>query len=456
MNREDLFNKFLQRALTRAEAEELKALLRNDPAAGRALVEHVNEASLLVRVASQRPALGPVTGDIVELPAARTDAAPIGRPSRWRSAAIAASLAALAVAAWFLLPLRPQLQATVGMTLGEVTILRGSGSLPAETGLRLQQGDVVQTGPNSRATVVFDGEATRAELQSDALAKFTLSRLGKRIELSQGSIEATVAPQPSSRPMLLSTLHAEAKVLGTRLLLASEVSSTRLEVNEGAVQFTRRNDGQSLLVRNGFTATASPNIEFSLRPFLPSPWASKDIGTVGLKGQARFDGIAFRLRGAGQDTCCTKDQFHFAYQPLEGDGEISACLREVEFTDPEAKAFVMIRQTLQTASPQISLGATASGGLELEHRARKESRIERVGWTPGPCWVRVARRGDVLSAYKSTDGSNWVEVGSRTNQMPKRVYIGLGVTSYNHTALSGSVIDRVNVAHLSAPPPPPK
>ena len=457
MNREELFDKFLQRSLTQAEAAELKRLLKSDPQAGRALVEHINEASLLVRVASQMPGVLPATGEIVELATAREATAENGRRlSRWRTVAMAASFAVLAVAAWFVLPLRPELQAAIGMTSGEVTILRGTGSLPAEANLRLQQGDIVQTGPNSRATVVFDGEATRTELQSDAQAKFTLSRYGKRIELSQGSIEATVAPQPSNRPMMLSTLHAEAKVLGTRLLLASEVSSTRLEVNEGKVQFTRRNDGQSLLVRTGFTATASPNTEFSLRPFLPSPWASKDIGAVGLKGQARFDGVAFRLRGAGQDTCCTKDQFHFVYQILEGDAEISACLREIEFTDPEAKAFVMIRQALQTASPQISLGATASGGLELEHRARKESRIERVGWTPGPCWVRVARRGDVLSAYKSTDGSNWVEVGSKTNQMSRRVYIGLGVTSYNHAALSGSLFDHVNVAHLSAPAAPPK
>jgi ferric-dicitrate binding protein FerR (iron transport regulator) len=452
MNREELFDKFLQRSLTPAEADELKALLKNDPQAGRAFFEHVNEASLLVRVASQMPGVLPVTGEIVELAAAREGASRTARRAfRWKTVVMAASLAALAVAAWFFLPLRPELQAAIGMISGEVTILRGSDSLPGETNLRLQQGDLIQTGPNSRAVVVFDGETTRAEVQPEALAKFTLSMRGKRIELSQGSIEITAAPQPANRPMVLSTLHAEAKVLGTRLLLASEVSSTRLEVSEGKVQFTRRNDGQSLLVRNGFTAIASPNIEFSLRPFLPSPWTSKDIGAVGLKGQARFDGVAFRLRGAGQDTCCTKDQFHFVYQILEGDGEISACLREIEFTDPEAKAFVMIRQSLQTASPQISLGATASGGLELEHRARKESRIERVGWTPGPCWVRVARRGDVLSAYKSTDGSNWVEVGSKTNQMPKRVYIGIGVTSYNHAALSGSLFDRVNVANLSPP-----
>lgn len=448
MNREELFDKFLQRSLSRAEAEELKTLLKTDPKAGRALVEHINEASLLVRVASQMPGALPAGSEMVELPASGQAAGDARRPVHWKSLALAASVMLLAAAAWYLLPLQPELQAAIGMASGEVTILRGGGSLPGETNLRLQQGDVIQTGPNSHATVVFDGEATRTELQPDAAAKFTLSRRGKRIELSQGAIEATVAPQPAGRPMLLSTLHAEAKVLGTRLLLASEVSSTRIEVNEGSVQFTRRNDGQSLLVRNGFTAIASANSEFSLRPFLPAPWASKDIGAVGLKGKARFDGVTFRLRGAGQDTCCTKDQFHFVYQPLEGDGEISACLRQVEFTDPEAKAFVMIRQTLQTASPQISLGATASGRLELEYRARKESRIERVGWTPGPCWLRVARRGERLTASKSDDGSNWIELGSRTNSMPNRIYVGLGVTSYNHAALSGSLFDRVQVSQL--------
>jgi len=454
MNREELFDRFLQRSLSRADAEELKALLRDDAAAGRALVEHINEASLVVRVGSQLQSMPAASAEMIDLDSVRrTSGLAPRRAVAWKWVALAACLAALALVAWWLFPFAPTLHATVVASNGEVEVLRGDKSITAEGGLHLQQDDIVQVAPQARAVVMFDGAAARAVLHSGAQAKFSSSRHGKRVELFQGALEATVAPRPKGRPMILSTLHAEARAVGTRFLLASEVSSTRLEVSDGAVEFTRRTDGQSLLVQRGFGATASPNTEFSAQPFLPAPWHSQDIGAVGLRGQARYDGAAFRVRGAGQDTCSTKDQLHFVYETLEGDGEIRACVREVEFTDPEAKAVLMVRQSLKTASPQVSLGLLASGGLELEHRARTESHLERGGHTGAPSWLRLLRQGDVITAYHSGDGTNWTSLGAHTVHLPARVYIGLGVTSFNHAALSTALFDEVNVTQLAAAPP---
>jgi hypothetical protein len=454
MNRDDLFDKFLQRSLTRVEAEELKALLKNDPSAGRALVEHINETSLLVRVGSQLQAVPAIGDEIIGL----HQADPVSKRPRWsfpawRWAALAAGLAILATAAFLLFPAAPPFKATIASLNGEATILRGTQSIPAELGLALQHGDIVETTPKSRIVVVFDGEATRAELQGEAQARFTVSRQGKRLELTKGAVEATVAPQKPSRPMTLATLHGEVKAAGARFLLASEISSSRLEVSEGSVDFLRHPDGQSLLVKNGFTATASPNIEFCARPFLPDSWSSGDIGAVRLRGQALFDGSAFRVRGAGQDTCCKKDQLHFVYQILEGDGEIRARVREIEFADPESKATLMIRGSLKAASRQVSVGVTASGGLEVEFRTGGESRIERAGWSAAPSWLRLLRQGREITAYKSADGTNWTQVGTSPMHLAGRAYVGLGVTSFNHAALSTSLFDQVTVERSSHPPP---
>jgi ferric-dicitrate binding protein FerR (iron transport regulator) len=450
MNRDDLFDKFLQRSLNRVEAEELKALLKNDPSAGRALVEHVNEASLLVRVGSQLQAVPAIGEERIELHSAN----PLPSRSRWGLpgwgwGALAACLAVFAAAGFLLLRAAPAFRATIASLSGEATILRGTQSIPAEIGFPLQQGDIVETMAKSRVVVVFDGEATRAELQSEAQARFTVSRKGKRLELTKGALEATIAPQKNSPPMTLATLHAEVKAAGTRFLLASEISSTRLEVSEGAVEFKRHPDGQSLLVKNGFTATASPNTEFCARPFLPDAWSSGDIGAVRLRGQALFDGSAFRVRGAGQDTCCQKDQLHFVYQILEGDGEIRARVREIEFADPESKATLMIRGNLKAASRQVSVGVTASGGLEVEFRTSGESRIERAGWSAAPSWLRLLRRGREITAYKSADGTNWTQVGTQSMHLTGRAYVGLGVTSFNHAALSTSLFDQVTVERLN-------
>jgi hypothetical protein len=338
------------------------------------------------------------------------------------------------------------MQATLLLSSGEVTLLRAGKSLPAEPGLHLQAGDVLQTAPQARGVVALENEGSRVELLGGSQCQFKTARRTRRVELTQGSLEATVVPQAKGRPLLFCTLHAEARGNGSRFVMASEISSTRLEVGDGTMEFTRRSDGESVQVRKGFTAVASPNVEFAVRPFLPDPWRSQDIGAVGLRGRASFDGQSFRVRGAGQDTCCRKGQFHFTHQSLEGDGEIIARVREIEFTDPEAKAMLMVRQTLRTASPQVSIGVTAAGGLEVEQRAKVDSQLQREGQAWPPSWLRLVRRGLVIRAYSSDNGSDWTPVGTYTNGMAGRVYIGLGVTSYNHAALSTAVFDQVRLS----------
>src|SRR5688572_31696354 len=206
MNREELFDKYLQRSLTRTEAEELKKLLKSDPSAGRELVEHINEAGLMVRVGSQMQSMPPTVEDIMDLPAAEptlqgaADVPPSVRlplPARRRQhlIALAACLTILATAAWFFFPAAPPLRATIAAVAGEANLVRGSKTIPVEVGHHLQQGDTIQTSPQSKATIVFDGEATRAELQGAATVTFSTSRRGKRVDISEVALDAVVAPQ---------------------------------------------------------------------------------------------------------------------------------------------------------------------------------------------------------------------------------------------------------------------
>jgi hypothetical protein len=77
---------------------------------------------------------------------------------------------------------------------------------------------------------------------------------------------ADVAKQPAEKSMILRTPQAEVAVLGTRFTLAAEKESTRLQVEEGAVRFTRTEDRQSIEVRSGYQAVAAPNT-----PLAPAP-----------------------------------------------------------------------------------------------------------------------------------------------------------------------------------------
>ena len=62
-----------------------------------------------------------------------------------------------------------------------------------------------------------------------------------------------------------------------------------------------------------------------------------------------------------------------------------------------------------------------------------------------PYWVRLARKGDTITAYKSADGVNWTQTGSDRFKMGKRIYVGLGVSSWNNSQLATSIFDNVKV-----------
>jgi hypothetical protein len=335
-----------------------------------------------------------------------------------------------------------------------VTVLRGFKPMAWTRDMAVRSGDQIQTSSGGGATVVFLKEPTRLELQGSTYLRLESTDDGKRLELRQGVITVKAAPQPKGQPMVVTTPHGEAKVLGTEFLLAVTAQSSRLEVLGGTVQFASRDDGRAVVVNGGFFATAAKGVELSARSLLPGPWHSQDIGDVGLPGVARLDGNRCTAKGAGRNSCKTKDQFHFVYQPLEGDGEIIARVVDLEMSRPGARAGVVMRESLKTSAPHAFLFLRPGGVIEFERRPKIESKTARVGSETAPGWVKLARQGDVITAYTSPDGLAWSEAGSETIRMQPRICIGLGVTSWDNSALATSVFDHVSA--LTAAPPDPK
>jgi PA14 domain-containing protein/FecR-like protein len=68
------------------------------------------------------------------------------------------------------------------------------------------------------------------------------------------------------RPMLIRTAQAQARVLGTSLEISSETNSTRLEVFEGKVRFTRTSDQAAVDVTAGHYAVTAPRYELAALP----------------------------------------------------------------------------------------------------------------------------------------------------------------------------------------------
>jgi hypothetical protein len=152
MNHEELFDKFLQRTLTREESAQLKALLKDNPEAGRSFVEHVGETSLLIRVGSQLPpAPERLAAEVVATPLPSLMARLTRVNWKWAAAAVF-GVATLATAGWFAFRPAPEFHATVIATSGDVRIVRDVASIAAEPGLPLRQGDILRVDPRRAAS----------------------------------------------------------------------------------------------------------------------------------------------------------------------------------------------------------------------------------------------------------------------------------------------------------------
>src|SRR5512145_128603 len=105
------------------------------------------------------------------------------------------------------------------------------------------------------------------------------------------------------------------------------------------------------------TATFT-NVSAGSAAALPSPWTNRDIGAPTVAGRASHAAGTFTVTGAGADIWHSSDQFHFAYQPVQGDTEIVARVASFQGPDSWSKAGVMIRESMTGNSPNVFVAAT--------------------------------------------------------------------------------------------------
>jgi hypothetical protein len=182
---------------------------------------------------------------------------------------------------------------------------------------------------------------------------------------------------------------------------------------------------------------------------LPSGWSDGDVGSVGVAGSAGYSNGTFTVAAAGAGIYNSADAFHFVYQSLLGDGSIVARLVSLQGGSSFEAAGVMIRGTLDAGSVNAK-----TADWRFYNEIYFDVRTVAGGSTsePGvvsatlPYWVKATRSGNSFSSYTSSDGVNWVQLGtSQTISMGQTVYVGLAVTSGSTTALATATFDNVSV-----------
>lgn len=190
-----------------------------------------------------------------------------------------------------------------------------------------------------------------------------------------------------------------------------------------------------------FGASAPPSSS------LPSGQSSADIGSPAIRGTASFSNGRYTIEAAGADIWNYADQFHYVYQPVTGDVEVLAQVVSLTAADQWSKAGVMIRESLAANSPHAMALTSVGRGYAFQRRAATGSYSEHTSGGSGtaPGWVRLVRKGDLISAYRSADGNTWTSMGTDTIPMNETVYVGIAVTSHNVSAATTAAVESLRI-----------
>lgn len=203
-------------------------------------------------------------------------------------------------------------------------------------------------------------------------------------------------------------------------------------------------------------AWAGASIPFSTAGVLPEGWQASQVGFEQRPGGgAHFADGVFTVRGSGRDIAEGSeplDHFQFAYQNLDGDGEIKARVATAEVKTREPKIGVMVREKLEGGSKNVALLLLPRVGVRLSARAEEgKGSASKVNASvkAAPCWVKLVRSGNTFTGFVSQDGNQWDAVGGPvTVEMGPKVFAGLAVTSgsRDESRLHTSAFEQVSVS----------
>ncbi|MDB5049113.1 MAG: hypothetical protein JWO30_2184 [Fibrobacteres bacterium] len=208
--------------------------------------------------------------------------------------------------------------------------------------------------------------------------------------------------------------------------------------------------------RVAFQAGGAPVHPWSQHQSLlgPAGWVSQDIGAVGFPGTlSNFGEQDLSVQASGADIWGTGDGFRFTWLPLTGNGEVTARILTLGMTNTAAKAGVMIRENLTVGSRNVFMGLMAGGQADFQVRsAAGGTTINTKSPATTPLWVKLARNGNVYTAFSSADGAAWSQLGAPvTIPMAASLYAGLAVSSHNNALVTTAGFGNVAVTSMGLP-----
>ncbi|MGB8170773.1 MAG: putative Ig domain-containing protein [Chthoniobacteraceae bacterium] len=196
------------------------------------------------------------------------------------------------------------------------------------------------------------------------------------------------------------------------------------------------------------TLSASTSFAWSTTAPLSLALTGRDIGSPGRAGSNSVSGSVYTVAGGGTDIWGTSDKFRFVSQTFTGDGEVIVRVTSQTNTDPWAKAGIMLRETLNANSRHAMMVLTPGNGTAFQYRTATGGASATAAGVAAAApnnWLRLTRRGNVFTGYRSSDGITWTQVGTATVPMATAINVGICVTSHNNTTRSTATFDNLQL-----------
>jgi len=166
--------------------------------------------------------------------------------------------------------------------------------------------------------------------------------------------------------------------------------------------------------------------------------ASVDIGSPAPPSDVfTCDGNTITVTAGGNDIWGNRDQFNFTARAVEGDFDVQVRVTRLDYVGNNfSKAGLMMRETLDPRSRQHIVNVNPqTGANQYEALFREFEGGFSASWggafgVPFPDgWMRLQRQGDMLTAYRSTDGSNWEQIAQTIPTIPYPPIVWLGLAT---------------------------
>lgn len=162
----------------------------------------------------------------------------------------------------------------ISFFVGDATLLRAGKSIPVETGMKLQSGDVIHTGAGSETQVLFDdGSVVRLKERTTVRIGSSGIEGSSDVAVSRGSVTAKFAKIKKGEKKIYGPTVICA-VRGTEFnLTVSRNGDSRVDLSEGSVE--NRNPYGSRMLKSGTSSETSVGKEPVPAGGNPDSWREK-------------------------------------------------------------------------------------------------------------------------------------------------------------------------------------